>query len=494
MKKPLRVLIVEDSEDDVLLLLREIRKGGYDAVFERVETAESMKEALGKGKWDIIISDYMLPKFSGLAALSVLKETGLDLPFIIVSGKIGEDIAVDAMKSGAHDYVMKGNLKRLVPAVERELREAEIRRERKNALEAIKTERQRFYALLEMLPAYLVLLTPDYHVAFANRFFRARFGEPQGRPCFEYLFGRSKPCETCEPHAVLKTIAPHHWEWAGPDGHYYDVHDFPFTDADGSTLILEMGIDITERKQAENETKAHMTRLEALNQELQEFTFAASHDLQEPLRKIQTFGDILKARCEGSLGEQGRHYIEKMLNTTTRMRALLDGLLKYSMVTTNAIRFAPVDLGKAVQEVIADLAILIEETGGAIEVSNLPALESDETLLRQLFQNLISNALKYHGQEKPIIKIYSLSCVDGFCDVFVEDNGIGFEEMYVDRIFRPFQRLHGHGSPYEGTGMGLAICRKIVERHGGSITARSNPGKGSTFIVTLPLRQTGRSA
>jgi hypothetical protein len=143
MNKRLRILIVEDSEDDVLLLRREIRKGGYDAVIERVETPESMKMALEKGKWDVIISDYILPKFSGLAALGILKGTGLDLPFIIVSGKIGEDIPVDAMKAGAHDYIMKGNLKRLVPAVERELREAEIRRERRNALEAVKTERER---------------------------------------------------------------------------------------------------------------------------------------------------------------------------------------------------------------------------------------------------------------------------------------------------------------------------------------------------------------
>lgn len=137
MKKPLRVLIVEDSEDDTMLLLRELRRGGYDAAFERVETSGFMKEALEKQKWDIVVSDYVLPGFSGLAALNVLKETGLDLPFIIVSGNIGEDVAVNAMKAGAHDYIMKGNLKRLVPAVERELHDAEVRHERKQTREAL---------------------------------------------------------------------------------------------------------------------------------------------------------------------------------------------------------------------------------------------------------------------------------------------------------------------------------------------------------------------
>lgn len=133
MNKVLRILIVEDSEDDMLLLLRQLRQGGHEPVFTRVDTSEAMKEELNKHEWDLVISDYVMPRFSGLAALNVLKESGLDIPFIIVSGKIGEDIAVDAMKAGAHDYIIKGKIERLVPAVEREIREAEVRRERKYA-------------------------------------------------------------------------------------------------------------------------------------------------------------------------------------------------------------------------------------------------------------------------------------------------------------------------------------------------------------------------
>jgi len=272
MSKRLRVLIVEDSEDDTLLLVRELRKGGYEISYERIETLESMKAALEQ-QWDLVIADYVLPVFSGLTALKLLKERSIDVPFIILSGNIGEDIAIDAMKAGAHDYIIKSHMKRLIPAVKRELHEAEVRRERRRAEKDLIDERQRFYDVLEMLPVYVVLLTPDYHVPFANRFFRERFGESHGKRCFEYLFGRSEPCETCETYTVFKTNAPHHGEWTGPDGRNYDIFDYPFNDTDGSPLIMEMGIDITERKRAEAALKEAN---ETLEQHVAERTVALS--------------------------------------------------------------------------------------------------------------------------------------------------------------------------------------------------------------------------
>jgi len=169
-----------------------------------------------------------------------------------------------------------------------------------------------------------------------------------------------------------------------------------------------------------------------------------------------------------------------------RMQSLLTGLLDYSRVTTAAEPFKEVDLSDLISEVLSDLEVRIVMTGGEVHVETLPAISADPTQMRQLFQNLIGNALKFHKPgEKPMVQVRSVSCTDSGCRIIVEDNGIGFEERYLERIFAPFQRLHGRNE-YEGTGMGVAICKKIIERHGGSITAKSNPGKGSTFIIELP--------
>jgi len=251
-------------------------------------------------------------------------------------------------------------------------------------------------------------------------------------------------------------------------------------------------------KESEKERESYIKKLAQSNRELEDFAFIASHDLQEPLRKIQTFGDRVKDKWGDRLGEEGRDYLVRMQNAATRMQALILALLTYSRVTTRPEPFSRVALTPLVQEVVSDLAARIEATGARVEVGELPVIESSPLQMRQLFQNLLSNSLKYRSEEKPVIRV-SANTVDDpargkkdpdgqWVKILVKDNGIGFDEKYLDRIFLPFQRLHGR-SQYEGTGMGLAICRKTVERHGGTITAKSAPGKGATFIVTLPLKQ-----
>ena len=362
--------------------------------------------------------------------------------------------------------------------------------ERKQAAAAIKVERQRLFDVLETLPVYVCLMAPDYHVPFVNRVFRERFGESKGGTsrCFEHLFGRGDPCETCEPHKVLNTMAPNEWEWTGPDTRTYSVFDFPFTDTDGSRLILEMGIDITERKQAEVALSEMVARLEQSNQALQDFASIASHDLQEPLRKVISFGNMLKHKYNDRIGQTGNDYLNRMLDATQRMQSLLKGLLEYSRITMLGDPFVRVDLNKIVSEVLSDLEIRIQSTSAEVQVEGLPVVDGDPTQMRQVFQNLIGNALKFHKKgEKPVIKVRSL-LVEGKLQVAIEDNGIGFEEHFIEKIFAPFQRLHGRSSRYEGTGMGLAICKKIVERHGGRITAKSTPSVGTSFILELPMR------
>ena len=241
--------------------------------------------------------------------------------------------------------------------------------------------------------------------------------------------------------------------------------------------------------------------LNASNRELQDFAAVASHDLQEPLRKIEAFGSRLKTKYDQALDEPGRDYLARMLAATVRMRRLINDLLSFSRVTTKARAFVTVDLAEVAQEVVSDLEGRIFDTGGRVEVGALPTIEAEPLQMRQLLQNLIGNGLKFHRQgEPPVVRIEGrlLDTSDPHaegpapgprrCEIQVQDNGIGFEEVYSKRIFELFQRLHGRDE-YEGTGMGLAICRKIVTRHGGTISAHSAPGQGATFIVTLAVTQ-----
>ncbi len=237
------------------------------------------------------------------------------------------------------------------------------------------------------------------------------------------------------------------------------------------------------------ELEDSMRKLEESNQALQDFASIASHDMQEPLRKVQAFGNMLKNQCCASLDTEGKDYLDRMLSATGRMHSLLTSLLEYSRVSTRANPFEEVELKELIGEVLSDLEVRIHQNGGSVKVGELPAIEADPTQMRQLFQNLIGNALKFHKEgEKPVVKVHARNENDHHI-IEVEDNGIGFEEKYLDKIFAPFQRLHGRSGSYQGTGMGLAICKKIVERHGGAITARSAPGQGSTFVIMLPVGQ-----
>ncbi|WGV23531.1 PAS domain-containing protein [Halotia branconii] len=260
-------------------------------------------------------------------------------------------------------------------------------------------------------------------------------------------------------------------------------------------LADQIGIALAQSFILEKETRQRQ-ELARSNEELQQFAFIASHDLKEPLRKIKTFSERLQTTCGESLNEQGHDYLERMHNAALRMQNLIEDLLTLSRVTTRKQPFVLVNLAQIVQEVLSDLEVSIQQSGGCIEVGKLPIIKADPLQMHQLLQNLIGNALKFHcPHTPPIVKIYSqflnsqsdqISVDSETCQIVVEDNGIGFEEKYIDRIFNIFQRLHSR-KEYEGTGMGLAICRKIVERHHGKITAQSKPGKGAKFIVILAV-------
>lgn len=253
---------------------------------------------------------------------------------------------------------------------------------------------------------------------------------------------------------------------------------------------LSRAMEDLKKSQAQAEVLAE--KMAQSNRELQDFAHIASHDLQEPLRKVMAFGDRLKSKYSDVLGEQGNDYLERMQSATRRMQSFIDDLLAYSRVSTKGQPFVPTDLAAVVGAVISDLEVRIEGTGATVEVCDLPVIDADPRQMHQLFQNLIGNALKFHRKDEPPKVTVSGRCIatgeTEAIEIVVADNGVGFDTKYTERIFQVFQRLHGR-SDYEGTGIGLSVCKKVVERHGGTIQAAGVPNQGSTFTVLLPMRQ-----
>ena len=244
--------------------------------------------------------------------------------------------------------------------------------------------------------------------------------------------------------------------------------------------------DISTIREAEQFLRKHMQELERSNRELQQFTFVATHDLQEPLRKIQMLASVLATRYANLLEGKGIDYLHRLQDTSARMRTLIEEMLTYSRMSTEIRPFTSVNLNDVIQDVLFHLESPIRKEQATIQLNHLPNVYGDRTQLSQLFQQLVSNAIKFHEPGvAPVVTITSEQLENEYV-IKVVDNGIGFDEKYNERIFVMFQRLHSK-KQYEGTGVGLALCRKVVEQHGGKIHAHGQLGEGATFIVTLPF-------
>ena len=383
---------------------------------------------------------------------------------------------------------------------------------RRRAEEALADQHNLLSSIIDTMPDLLFVKDVKGRYIMDNKahreYLRLRDGESiEGKSVFDFFPRELAARYDNDDQTVLETGVPvrnrEEPGLAGAAGEaWFLTTKVPLIEAGGRILgLVCVSADITERKNAEERLKRFATQLEQSNAELQNFASVASHDLQEPLRKIQAFGDRLRAKCLDQLGENGREYLERMQNAASRMQTLIQDLLKLSRITSRAQAFVPCDLQQLVSDVLTDLEVAIEESGARIEVGTLPVIEGDPVQLRQLFQNLIANAMKFHKPDVPPEVMISAKVLiatehlipgaapgEEVCQIQVQDNGIGFDEQFVERIFVVFQRLHSR-TEFAGTGIGLAICRKITDRHGGAILAKSSEGEGATFVITLPVRQ-----
>ncbi|HYP15386.1 MAG TPA: ATP-binding protein [Bryobacteraceae bacterium] len=503
----IRILLLEDSDLDAALTLAKLDKASFKYSVERVDNRPRFLEAVTGQSYDIILADYALPSFDGLSALELARRYAPGTPFILVSGVLGEEFAIDALHRGATDYVLKPRLERLVPSVERAINEARNAVERQRSEEALRQSQEFSRRIVESSRDCVMTVSAEGDLLSVNAFGRELLGlgadlDVVGLRWIDFWNCRHRN-EALAAFELARTDGSGAFEASSElsDGsiRYWDVLVSPVLDAGGRTeQLVSIARDITYRKRAEAERQALLAserearaeaeernvQLQRSLEDLEHFAFAVSHDLREPLRGIALYSQLLARRSGNSLDANALQYLENVETGVRKLDVLLSDLLRYSRVIHVTEDLAICDMNQVVQEAVANCSVSIAEARATVHFGALPEVSGNHAQLVQVVQNLIDNAIKYRSSDPPRVTIEAEPSDPGQSWRFrVTDNGIGFEDHYSERIFGIFKRLHGNA--YPGTGVGLAICKRVIERHGGRMWAESRPGQGSRFFFTL---------
>lgn len=502
--KPVHVLLADDNAD-----MRNYVRNLLQPYCE-IETVSNGEEAVTAAKRvlpDLILSDIMMPGLDGFELLSTLRNDQhlKTVPIILLSARAGEEARVEGLQAGADDYLVKPfNAKELLARVKANLN-LDLHRAREEAELARQESEERYKRLFNQAAAGIAQTDLTGKFILVNQRYCDMVGRSQSELMGLCMQDITHPDDLQENlpafERVIRDGTPFAIEkrYLRPDGSQIWVRNHVSLIQDQNQTpqgILAISQDITDRKKtemalktAQDGLKKYAAKLEKSNQELEHFAMIASHDLQEPLRKVIMFSEHLKTTTQDRLSDEGRDDIARMQQATRRMQNLIDDLLDLSRVTRRGKAFQSTDLGRVLEEVLADLHLSLKAAGGHVDIGPMTTIEADPGQMQQLLECLISNALKFHKEDYPPVINVSTRVLDArFCQITVEDNGIGIKDEYQERIFETFTRLHGKNA-YPGTGIGLAIAKKIVERHNGTITVASAPNEGSVFTVTLPIRQ-----
>jgi PAS domain S-box-containing protein len=495
MSKQLKVLIVEDSEDDALLMVRKLEREGYTVTYRRVCTARSMRKTLSEETFEAILADFAMPSFSAGAAMTLAKKMGVDVPFIIVSGAIGEDAAVAAMKSGAVDYVRKQNLSRLVPALERSLREARTQREHQRAEAALRENERRLSILMSNLPgmAYRCSDPATGSLEFVSEGCVALCGvkpeelmEGGGKSYRALIHPEDREGVAAQIEKALKSRRPFQlvYRLKGPSGLDKWVWEQGVGVFARRKLMAIEGFitDINDRKMAEESLKRTMADLAASRADLEQFAYIASHDLRAPLRAINNLVQWIEEDLEPHLEGDTHKNINLLKGRVKRMEKMIDDILEYARAGRLGVDLERVDTAEVLREIVD---LLNPPEGFKVIISpRMPVFRTAKIPFQQVFSNLIDNAIKHHHSPRGRV-VVSVIETRSFHEFTVSDDGPGIPEKHHAEIFRMFKTLKSRDQ-VEGTGVGLALVDKILERLGGEIRLLSSPGHGCTFRVRWP--------
>jgi len=493
MAIPLRVLIVEDQPADAVLLVHELRRAGYDPTWRRVATEGEYRDALDPAL-DIVFADYNPPQFGAIRALHLLQEQGLDAPLILVSGTIGEDLAVECLKHGAADYLRKGRLARLGAAVEHALERKRLRVEKEQAERALRDATEKLRAFIQAAPFAIVTCDPEGNVTLwnpaAERLFGWRAGEVTGRPAPFVPEDRRKEFGALQGQVLRgEPVAGVEVRAQRSDGTPVDVRlsAAPLHDVAGRiSATMTIVADITDRKQAEDQLRRQR---EALHQSerlaaLGELLASVAHELNDPLSVIMVEAQLLCAALgQGPQAGRGARIAEAAEHCVRVVRNFL------ALARHRPMERERVDLNRIVRETIELMAYPLRVDGVQVTLDaapDLPALWADPAQLHQVVLNLVCNA--HQAMLQAMLRHLTISTrFDGSrrrISLAVADTGPGISPEIQSRIFEPFFTTRPEG---QGTGLGLSLCRGVVEGHGGSISVESRPGEGAVFHVELPL-------